>query len=263
MREFVIYEGIHGDMHRLHAVNVSNRDGDAAAGRRSLSSRMRLARRCISAMRSASMKHLTSTDVWTRAQRQFGGKYVYFLSTASRPALARQRDAKPAGASPSPDELTGTGLLVTPGCFWQPSGNDEDRDPLCACPCAGCRSAGMDSVSLRDPCFLDGCLHRASGGGLCRALKYGPAATFGRRARRRQSPARNDAALWSLGLTARECEILGLLAAGQSNKEMARQLDISPNTVKDAHIASLAIRSWRCSVEPRRSTKRVDWHWIR
>lgn len=49
---------------------------------------------------------------------------------------------------------------------------------------------------------------------------------------------RNDAALRSLGLTARECEILGLLAAGHSNKEMARQLSISPNTVK-THIASL------------------------
>jgi DNA-binding CsgD family transcriptional regulator len=49
---------------------------------------------------------------------------------------------------------------------------------------------------------------------------------------------RNEAALRSLGLTSRECEILGLLAAGHSNKEMARQLDISPNTVK-THIASL------------------------
>jgi DNA-binding CsgD family transcriptional regulator len=47
---------------------------------------------------------------------------------------------------------------------------------------------------------------------------------------------RNDAAIRSLGLTARECEILGLLASGQSNKEMGRTLDISPNTVK-THIA--------------------------
>jgi DNA-binding CsgD family transcriptional regulator len=49
---------------------------------------------------------------------------------------------------------------------------------------------------------------------------------------------RNEAAIRSLGLTARECEILGLLAASQSNKEMARRLDISPNTVK-SHVASL------------------------
>jgi DNA-binding CsgD family transcriptional regulator len=49
---------------------------------------------------------------------------------------------------------------------------------------------------------------------------------------------RNDAAIRSLGLTARECEILGLLASGQSNKEMARALGISPNTVK-THIARL------------------------
>jgi DNA-binding CsgD family transcriptional regulator len=47
---------------------------------------------------------------------------------------------------------------------------------------------------------------------------------------------RNDAAVRSLGLTARECEILGLLASGESNKEMARRLEISPNTVK-THLA--------------------------
>jgi DNA-binding CsgD family transcriptional regulator len=52
---------------------------------------------------------------------------------------------------------------------------------------------------------------------------------------------RNDAAIRSLGLTARECEILGLLASGQSNKEMARRLDISPNTVK-THVASLYLK---------------------
>ena len=47
---------------------------------------------------------------------------------------------------------------------------------------------------------------------------------------------RNEAAIRSLGLTARECEILELLASGQSNKQMARSLSISPNTVK-THIA--------------------------
>jgi DNA-binding CsgD family transcriptional regulator len=47
---------------------------------------------------------------------------------------------------------------------------------------------------------------------------------------------RNDAAIRSLGLTARECEILDLLASGQSNKELARTLGISPNTVK-THVA--------------------------
>ena len=47
---------------------------------------------------------------------------------------------------------------------------------------------------------------------------------------------RNEAAIGSLGLTARECEILDLLASGQSNKEMARALSISPNTVK-THVA--------------------------
>lgn len=58
--------------------------------------------------------------------------------------------------------------------------------------------------------------------------------------RRRAAPefARNDAAIRSLGLTPRECEVLGLLAAGQSTKEIARQLAISPNTAK-THIASV------------------------
>jgi DNA-binding CsgD family transcriptional regulator len=46
----------------------------------------------------------------------------------------------------------------------------------------------------------------------------------------------NRAAIRSLGLTARECEILELLASGQSNKELARTLGISPNTVK-THVA--------------------------
>ena len=50
--------------------------------------------------------------------------------------------------------------------------------------------------------------------------------------------ARNEAAIRSLGLTSRECEILDLLASGESNKEMARRLGISPNTVK-THVARL------------------------
>jgi len=48
--------------------------------------------------------------------------------------------------------------------------------------------------------------------------------------------ARNEAAIRSLGLTPRECEILDQLASGQSIKEMARALGISPNTVK-THVA--------------------------
>jgi len=57
----------------------------------------------------------------------------------------------------------------------------------------------------------------------------------GRRLTPRAAPAifvRNEAAIASLGLSPRECEILELLASGQSNKEMARALGISPNTVK-------------------------------
>lgn len=48
----------------------------------------------------------------------------------------------------------------------------------------------------------------------------------------------NQAAIHSLGLTPRECQILEQLASGRSNKELARSLNISPNTVK-THIAAL------------------------
>ncbi|MBX3561185.1 MAG: response regulator transcription factor [Sphingomonas sp.] len=48
--------------------------------------------------------------------------------------------------------------------------------------------------------------------------------------------ARNEAAIRTLGLSPRECEILDLLASGQSIKELARTLGISPNTVK-THVA--------------------------
>lgn len=49
---------------------------------------------------------------------------------------------------------------------------------------------------------------------------------------------RNEAAIRSLGLTARECEILEMLASGKSNKELARSLDVSPNTIK-THVARI------------------------
>jgi DNA-binding CsgD family transcriptional regulator len=49
---------------------------------------------------------------------------------------------------------------------------------------------------------------------------------------------KNTAAIRSLGVTDREFEVLELLAAGLSNKEIARRLDVSPNTVK-THVAKL------------------------
>ena len=48
----------------------------------------------------------------------------------------------------------------------------------------------------------------------------------------------NLQALAALGITAREHEVLRLLAAGRSNKEIAGRLHLSPNTVK-THIARL------------------------
>lgn len=49
---------------------------------------------------------------------------------------------------------------------------------------------------------------------------------------------RNDLALKALGLTGQEIKVLERLAAGQSNKEIAKVLGLSPNTVK-THIANL------------------------
>src|SRR5262245_14964107 len=58
---------------------------------------------------------------------------------------------------------------------------------------------------------------------------------------RKQAPSsfeQNKAALQSLGITLREQEVLSLLAAGKSNKEIAQKLGVSPNTVK-TQVASL------------------------
>ena len=75
-------------------------------------------------------------------------------------------------------------------------------------------------------------------------------------ARPRQAFARNDAAIAALGISPRECEVLDMLAAGHANKVIARQLDISPNTVK-THIArvyeKLAVASRTQAVQKART----------
>ena len=48
----------------------------------------------------------------------------------------------------------------------------------------------------------------------------------------------NTRAQETLGISGRELQVLQLLAAGRSNKEIANQLDVSPNTVK-THVAKL------------------------
>jgi DNA-binding CsgD family transcriptional regulator len=48
----------------------------------------------------------------------------------------------------------------------------------------------------------------------------------------------NPKAVASLGISPRELVVLKELAAGRSNKEIARRLEVSPNTVK-AHLACL------------------------
>lgn len=64
----------------------------------------------------------------------------------------------------------------------------------------------------------------------------------GMRVMPRRSPASgftvNDRAVESLGISGRELQVLELLAAGRSNKEIANQLDVSSNTVK-THLAKL------------------------
>lgn len=59
-------------------------------------------------------------------------------------------------------------------------------------------------------------------------------------ATRRHGPdfVRNDAAVRSLGLTGQEMRVLSALASGRANKEIARSLGLSPNTVK-THLANL------------------------
>ena len=48
----------------------------------------------------------------------------------------------------------------------------------------------------------------------------------------------NTRAMASLGISDREFEVLELLAAGRSNKEISARLNVSPNTVK-THVANL------------------------
>lgn len=48
----------------------------------------------------------------------------------------------------------------------------------------------------------------------------------------------NPKAQASLGISAREMEVLAALVAGRANKEIARELNLSPNTVK-THVARL------------------------
>lgn len=63
---------------------------------------------------------------------------------------------------------------------------------------------------------------------------------------------KNEKALVALGVTAREYEVLALIAAGRSNKEIARDLSVSPNTVK-THVGKLYEK-----LEASRRTEAVD-----
>jgi len=56
----------------------------------------------------------------------------------------------------------------------------------------------------------------------------------------------------TLGVSDRELEVLELLAAGRSNKEIAHQLAVSPNTIK-THVANLFDK-----LEARRRTQAIS-----
>ena len=56
----------------------------------------------------------------------------------------------------------------------------------------------------------------------------------------------------TLGISDRELEVLALLAAGRSNKEIARRLAVSPNTVK-THLTKLFAK-----LEARRRTEAIQ-----
>jgi len=64
-------------------------------------------------------------------------------------------------------------------------------------------------------------------------------------------PEGNPAARATLGISEREHEVLGLLAEGLSNKEIAARLGVSPNTVK-THVARLLEK-----LEARRRTEAI------
>ena len=56
----------------------------------------------------------------------------------------------------------------------------------------------------------------------------------------------------TLGISERELEVLKLLAAGGSNKEIAKRLDVSPNTVK-THVTKLFAK-----LQARRRTEAIQ-----
>lgn len=62
----------------------------------------------------------------------------------------------------------------------------------------------------------------------------------------------NTRAQETLGISGRELEVLELLAAGRSNKEIARRLEVSPNTVK-THVTKLFAK-----LEARRRTEAIQ-----
>ncbi len=102
-------------------------------------------------------------------------------------------------------------------------------------------AAGVFAVEWLQAQYLGHMLSREIYIGLIGAAFLAGGVWVGWKLTRRDAPqpfAPNVAALASLGLTGQEVKVLERLAAGQSNKEIARSLGLSPNTVK-THVAHL------------------------
>jgi len=84
LRKFIVFEGTHGDIHRLYPVDVGNRDAIPRQGGVLAITNEDGAPLYIGDATSI-FDFLVASDVWRRAKQQFGGKHVYFLSTGIAP----------------------------------------------------------------------------------------------------------------------------------------------------------------------------------
>ncbi|HTT98983.1 MAG TPA: hypothetical protein VMF58_13100 [Rhizomicrobium sp.] len=84
LRKFIDYVGMHGETHRLYAVNIDSRDAIPRQGG-VLAITDEAGAPLYIADATSIYEFLIASDVWRRAQQQFGGKHVYFLSTGIEP----------------------------------------------------------------------------------------------------------------------------------------------------------------------------------
>ena len=130
-------------------------------------------------------------------------------------------------------ELHGSGQIRG---AWAWSPHEAHPDYICSLAGFGRVRLAVGRISIHGPPGVDR--------GLCLADRY-RVTVLGVWLGRELTPQRraadftlNEAALRSLGITKREYAVLEQLATGQSNKQIADALHVSPNTVK-THIAKL------------------------